>query len=661
LGSHNLTDGWGDYFLDLTSTLVIDAYFKPGFAFNTADDQYLCGWRNDAAHYLEFLYLAASDCYEVAWYDGVVERQMVTSAYLDNATLQVWTRLTASLNLTTGTAAGSELYLNGSLADASWSGVSDVKASNFPKFSVRHISTWGGTYDVNYVRIFPSKLATASEVANNFRGFKEEEIIWTFNGTMLGHARCNVSSRVSALGIQRARNSVGGNGSPSQARVELMSPGAEFSDDLYAAFDPVNEYYNGTSSQKYLQTAVPMEVETWYASAFECEFMGRVDGNYFSRTVASGDVTRLAVSATDKIAEIANKTKRRATYYENKKLSDTTETNSLVHLIGRLATQTEWYNFIGNSSFEATTIANSWVAVSGTASRVASSLLGTYCGQLAASVSATVYQVVTFTGTKCITPAQNWNFSLYLACASTRTGAVHLGGYAGSTLTESTTAAWSLTGGAGWSKAEVNYTVGTSSINCLRATVSVTGSATLWMDCAMLAQNNRALDWFVLNTGEGASGTISADVASATSYDTVGFDADAVDFTHPWALVPHQSPILGHLLDIGTATVARRMNIDPAGTLVYRSPLKAGYADPAILLTVTASVDMLTAVEERQGNKLIVHGVDIVKTKKVVKIWDAEGSGFPSTSAHAVCVSVVAGASFPDNIKSAVFWMEWLK
>jgi hypothetical protein len=69
----------------------------------------------------------------------------------------------------------------------------------------------------------------------------------------------------------------------------------------------------------------------------------------------------------------------------------------------------------------------------------------------------------------------------------------------------------------------------------------------------------------------------------------------------------------------------------------------------------------LTAVEERQGNKLIVHGVDIVKTEKVVKIWDAEGSGFPSTSAHAVCVSVVAGASFPDNIKSAVFWMEWLK
>jgi hypothetical protein len=140
----------------------------------------------------------------------------------------------------------------------------------------------------------------------------------------------------------------------------------------------------------------------------------------------------------------------------------------------------------------------------------------------------------------------------------------------------------------------------------------------------------------------------------------MGFNVDAVDITHPWALVPHDESILGHVYDIGVATVSRRMNLDSDGTCVLRSPLKTAYADPTPILTVTAAVDMVSVIEERQGNKLIVHGVDYMKTAKAVKIWDAEGSGFPSSSTHTVCVSVVAGAVFPENVKSAVFWMEWL-
>jgi len=663
-GSHNLTDGWANYLLDLTSTLTIDVYFKPTFAYDTAANQYLCGWYNDAAHYLLLCYLQASDYYALIWQDGGTARGLYTAAYTDDLSLQVWTRLTASINLTTGTIWGSQLYFDGAPVDITWSGNSNVKASNFPVFKVRNITGLNaGDYNINYIRVFLDRSTTAAEVMNsNFKNIKNEEIIWLFNGTMLGHARCNVSSRVSAIGIRRSRNSLNGAGSPAEARIELMSPGAEFSDDLYAAYDPANEYYNGTSAQKYLQTAVPVEIESWYASTFECEFTGRVDSNLFSRTVSSRDVTRVEVSASDKTREIAGKTKRRATYYENKQLSSATEANSLVHLIGRLATQTEWYNFLGNASFEDASIATTWTGVNGTVTREASGLLGTYCGQLAASVSATVYQIVSFTGdVKKLTPAQSWNFSLYLACASTRAGVIRLAGYASTLSVESSTASWSIAGGDGWEKTEATLTIASSSINCLRASVEVTGSATLSMDGAMLVQNNRALDWFVPHTGTATAGTISADYASAASYDTIGFDADAVAVTHAWALVPHESPILGHLLDIGVATCSRKMSLDSAGTLVFRSPLKAAYTDPTTILTTVAAADMLTAIEERQGNKLIVHGVDIVKTAKAVKIWDAEGSGFPSSTTHTVYVSVAAGATFPENVKSAVFWMEWLK
>jgi len=156
------------------------------------------------------------------------------------------------------------------------------------------------------------------------------------------------------------------------------------------------------------------------------------------------------------------------------------------------------------------------------------------------------------------------------------------------------------------------------------------------------------------------SGTFDADTASCASYDTVGFDADTVDIVHPWALVPHDEPVLGHVFDVGVATCSRRMNLDSDGTFVFRSPFKTGYADPDPILTVTAAVDMVSVIEERQGNKLVIHGVDYVKTDRAVKIWDAEGSGLPSTSTHAVYATVAFNEVFPENVKSAVFWMEWL-
>ncbi|HEY6021353.1 MAG TPA: hypothetical protein VIY48_16050, partial [Candidatus Paceibacterota bacterium] len=92
-GSHNLTGGYATYLLNLPNTLVLDIYEKPMFAYDVATDQTLAGWYNDATHYLLIYYRAADDKYVCTWKDGGTERELASGAYLNNASLQVWTRL----------------------------------------------------------------------------------------------------------------------------------------------------------------------------------------------------------------------------------------------------------------------------------------------------------------------------------------------------------------------------------------------------------------------------------------------------------------------------------------------------------------------------------------------------------------------------------------
>jgi hypothetical protein len=662
-GSHNLSGGNADYLLDMPSTFTLDIYFKPTFAYDTADDQYLCGWRIDAAHYWELLYLAASDCYELAWIDGATERQLVTPAYVSDVTLQVWTRLTLSVDLTTGTTAGSALYRNGALVDAVWSGASEIKASYFPLFSVRHIAAWPGAFVVNYLRLFSGKVATAAEVANNFQELKDEEIVWHFNGCALGHTRCNVTDKVLSVDLERSIESPVGISNPNGLSVQLVSQEGEFADDQYAAFNAATEHYNGTLAQRFMRHRTPIEVETWYGGLFELEFTGRVNEDMFSRRSAVNELSVVNLSAQDVAADLKRRVRQKAYKYENYNLCDPSVASSLLHVIAQMGLQREWYNFLSNASFERTTISSSWV-VSGTGASIArgsGGVLGSYEGQLDYSTAtAMISQTVDFTGTKKLNVGQTWDFALYVKCTSAANGTLVLSGLAAAVETESQHVHFALSGGEGWRRYDVAYSVATSAIDHLKCAALLTSDVALSLDCGMLVQNDQALEWFVPNDNDGASGEDSADDADSAVFDTVGFDVEDAMIVHPFAVVEQGTKIWDYLTNIADATAARYFGFDACGTLKYRTPFKTGYADPSTLTTIDSvvSVDSMMTIE--QANKIIIHGVRIVKEQATSEVWSALKSSFFDRDANGyVYETVLDTSTWPAPNIYGEFWAKY--
>jgi hypothetical protein len=611
-------------------------------------------------------YKGGSAVFVLAWQDGGTECTMRSTVYTTSVSFNVFTRLTSVLDINVATTTLSALYLNGVAVSTVWSGAADARASEFPMFTMRAESTTAGAYDYNYLRVFPNVVAIAAEVSNNFKTRKDEETVWHLNGCLLGHTRCNVSKRVGSVDLERSIESPVGVSNPNNLSVQLYSPQGEFADDQYDTFNAAIEHYNGTLAQKYMRHRGPIEMETWYGGLYELEFTGRMDDSMFSRHSDINAVTTIALSAQDMAADLRRRVRQKAYKFENYSLSDpAAEASSLMHVISKMGTQTEWYNFLANSSFENATVTNSWTAVGATVARVASGLFGTYAGDLVGSVSATVYQVVDFTGTKKLNAEQSWNFSLYLACATARSGSLRLSAYDDAAEDPGFASAnWTLTGGEGWKKAEVTLSVAnattTTSVDHLRVTVSVVGSATLSMDGAMLIQNDKALDWFVLNNNDGAAGEESADDADSALFDTAGFDVDDAMVTHPWAVVEQGTPVWDYLTRIADATSAWYMGFDACGTLKYRTPMKAGYADASALFTVDAVGAIDSAISIEQANKIIIHGIKIIKSGRYGEVWSAEKSSFFDRDANGyVYETVAASATWPEPMTYGEFWAKY--
>lgn len=651
-GSHNLTGGYADYLLDLPSTLTLDVYFLPTFAFNVAGDQVLWAWYKDATHYLKFYYAAATDNYIVEWHGGVAARQLVSSAYLDDVSLQVWTRATVSLDLTTGTTAGSAFYLNGTAVDSTWSGNIDVKAHVCPVFSLRHLSGTAGGYTVNYLRLLPSVMAAATEVANTFKTKKDEEIVWHFNGHPTGHTRCNITSRVQSMDIERTVESPVGMSNANSCTLLLMSPEGQFADDQYAAFDPANEVYNGTSAQKYMQTRCGIEVEIWYGGVFELEFTGRLTDDLFHRTSMPDSVSTVTITAEDGMADMKRRVRQKYYAFENYAISDpTTESASLLHTVVRMESLKEWYNFLANASFDSTAPTASWASTQLT--RTTDGFLGSYAGTLTPSSSGVAMtQTVTFAGDKKLNVGENWNLSVFLSSTASCTGGLSIG---------TDTVGWSCTSGAGWAKVENTYTVASSSEAEL--VCAVTGGSTgaiVKVEGAMLVQNGRALNWFVPNTSTGAAGSISADSADSTTYETVGFDVDDCDIIHPWAVVKGDEPIQSVLCDIADATAARYLGFDACGTFKYRTPLKTSTSDPVALTTVSSVQSLDTVIDIAQANKITVNGVHITKDSYMRTVWTAKDCDtFDKTQGGDIYETVANGAVWPPTSDYGQFWAKY--
>jgi hypothetical protein len=417
-----------------------------------------------------------------------------------------------------------------------------------------------------------------------------------------------------------------------------------------------------------MQTHCPLEVEVWYGGIFELEFCGHVDDDLFTRHSVIDDVSVVTITAQDTVEWLQKDIAKIGYSYENYSLSKPADySTSLLHTITRLNTYKGWYNYLGNSSFENATISNSWLVAGAGATflPVAGGLIGTNKGDLVyGSAAASVYQIVSFAGTKKLDTQQNWNFSIYLKSAGASSGTLRISGYTDAVETESANTPWSLTGGEGWRKFEIGYTIATATINKIRCTVTLASNVTLSMDCAMLIQAKLAQNWFTLNSNDGTGGTIGADYSMIAKYDTLGFDTDDVNIVHPWAIIKQNDVFWDHIIDIRDATAAYYLGMDSCGTLKYRSPFKTGYSDPSSILTVTGVQSVDTVIDVNQANHIIIHGIQIIKesdaggASKV--LWNAKNANsFGTLNGADIFETVAAGAYWPYPATYPEYWAKY--
>jgi hypothetical protein len=372
------------------------------------------------------------------------------------------------------------------------------------------------------------------------------------------------------------------------------------------------------------------------------------------------------ISADDGVGDIAREMKRRSRAFASKKLSDATEADSLIHLIARLATSKDVYNYLANSSFENATIANSWAVSGGTAptfTKAAGGLFGSNEGQLDYDdATCIVTQTVTCVGTKKLNKGETYNFSIWCKSAGAVNNAASLiklaerdsGG-----SNDDTDTLVVLAGGEGWKRFEVAHTITDATSDRLRVTISLANNVVLSVDGALLVQGDRAPAWWVLNNNDGASAVESADDADYDSYDTVGFDVDAVNVTHPYVFIPATTSVWDHLKELADACGPMYLGMDGCGTLKLRCKLATGYADPSSLETVTAVSSVDSVLELAKANKIIGHGVKIDVYTAIQVMWMLEAVPAFVTGGGKPRVSVANAAYFPDPTTYGDFWAKY--
>ena len=638
----------------LPDTLTIRLRFHAQFAYDTEDDHTLLHWGIDGTHYLDIEYDASSDMLAVRWYDGGNLRSLYSERFDDGSSyhdIDAWYTLDLVLDLTTESTAGSAMYLNRALQTDEWSGAIDAKTSGFAQMTLGCKYNGLNPADTyfNSLLIIPGYLASATEVAADYKGVEVEQIMWSLDGHLVGRTRCDVTRFVRSLSMDRAVEDMNtGSLVGNRAYVDLKSPAGQFADDQYAAWDPANNVYNGTSAQRYMRRYPRVMVETWYANAWEPMFFGRIESG-FARATAFDRKSTARLTAIDLSRDMALRELKKGRFWEDKKLSDATEADSLVHLIARLATQKEHYNYLANASFENATIGNSWYTADDGLTREAGGLLGSYHGQLAndSGGEVEVSQTVTFTGTKKLNVGESWTFALYLRAGDAQVNDVRLEEHdaAGINGTASTTEY--TTGTSGWTKWEVTRTIADATSDRLKVIAEVADGATVVFDCAMLTQTERALDWFVPNDNEGAAGVESADDADSASYDACGFDVAAVNIVHPWARVEQGQSVWDNIKQLADATGAYKAGFNEASVFELGAVLATGFSDPTPLRTITGARAVTAEIPMQQANHIIMRGVNIIKDDYGRIVWNAGGS-FPFAKPGTLAAIVADDGYWPD-------------
>lgn len=644
-GSHYLSGGALKYLYTLPDTFTVEIKFKAQFAYDVADDQCVFQWQESATQFFQIFYDSTSDKFIVYWRDAGTAAHLESQQFDDGtsyADLTDWVTLTVAVDLTTGTTAGSQLWIDRTSQDTGWSGNIDTPTINQVELDINP----DDNYDIAYIRFFDGLVATDTQVSNAFETVTNEELYWNFDGNAIGRLRCNINRHVKSWTYSASCENDGGSQTANRVSMTLYNLQGQFADDQYAAFDPTNDIFNGTSSQKYLRQRCGVFVESWYGTDFEPLFVGYLDESRFPRSTRSSKYSEVSITAEDYVAQIANTFKEKPTYFENKDIADTAdETNSLAHLITRLATQRILFNYAADSSFEtdatpASGTGSSWYTNNCTLTRDSTYTFcgSTYSGKAVFSAGGELSQRAYFytssnpkqyaafgvSTEEYLDADSEWYVSVWVRSDAAFNGTLKIQGYTGIGDYDEATESISLTGGEGWTQYTTSVTM-TADRYAYRIDITA-DTGTLYVNGVTVGPGDGPYNSYVQNDNErvGFAFAGSIEYVSTANIETAeigycGFDIESFDVQHPWVLIKERKPIWEEVKALADAMAARYCGMDKAGTFRLRSSISG--TDPTSLETVDTVRSIATVLDKQTANHVVVHGARITKASVPQIVW----------------------------------------
>jgi hypothetical protein len=672
------------YLYTMPQRFIIEGWIKPGFAYNVAGNQTLfqCG---DAAEF-SIIYNATTDKIDMIQSPGTT---LSTSAFTSDADLQQWLRMRAWYDNTNKLAG---LYVTRS-------GVALCDSQNVPGA--------GDFIPLNTISFLPGVTAQSScwviheldetLATGKYKTYQaDRQIIFDFNGTTLGRERIRIpvvhtptdTRGVKSFSLSKSvENPMTGSAGANTASMTLYNINGQFSDDQYDAFDPFQGRYNGT--QKYLQNRVGVEIESDYqiytskvvlfgtttlfgvtmygnlaTSNVEPVFIGRTTPGSFRRSSPSKFYGEVSIDIEDGISELGETKLRRAYGFDTFDLSDpASEATSLYHSIARLVTKKEIRNYIGNSSVENATIANSWTNT-GMATFERSSTyaqFGTYSMKcIADTIGDKVTQRITFVGDDKIDVDDVFNFACFIRQGTASAVKIMIEETdSGGTIIGSASETACGTDTARFTLVNVPRTILSSSCVGLRVTIQAVATSTFYADGFMLTRGIDPFDWFIVNANDGTAGVISADSYTAGTYDSVAIDADAVDIAHPYALVEKGNTAWDALKKIGDASIAAYNGMSPDGVLQFR--VRYNSDDMENLGDIENFGGVATSLDVAGANSIKVHGVKVIPENGPTQVFNGAQSGLFATDTGSTSnmLHPINSASFLESSGATTFELKY--
>ena len=126
--SRTAVDTSYNFRLPPSGKFIVDAEFFPFIPFDSTT-RFLFGWYPGAASNFYAVYNATLDKFRLNWFDGGTNRTMDSQQFFAS-TLNTYIRYTASIDLDSGVAGDSKLYINNTLIASSWSNAPDILSSS---------------------------------------------------------------------------------------------------------------------------------------------------------------------------------------------------------------------------------------------------------------------------------------------------------------------------------------------------------------------------------------------------------------------------------------------------------------------------------------------------------------------------------------------------